>query len=279
MDSQAHDQPSDLPLELASCLQDAFPDARLVDEGLQAGPFDADYLLVDGDGRLILVLVEDPRVAPIALRALDLLAALPHMGRWLPRLLDDPALDLQQKPEIVVLATGADATLDERLAVMDGDLRLFMICEARTLKSSGVWLAEIPLQGSPVSEQGPSAVADLDSADSERLAFLTERLTRIDDEVEVEERGGQIRWRVRGSLLARARTDRGNLVGWAGASAEIDLSTDAGVEEFLESCVERVVNLLEEHSGDEPALEQFEIVPRDPGMTLSPEELDAFRIP
>lgn len=279
MESQASEQPGEMPLELASCLQDAFPDARLVDEGLQAGPFDADFLLVDGDGRLILVLVEDPRIAPIVLRALDLLAALPHMGRWLPRLLDDPALDLQQAPEIVVLARGADATLDERLSVMKGDLRLFMICEARTLNASGVWLSEIPLGGSVLPEQGPAGGTGLDTAGSERLAFITKRLTRIDDEVQVEERGGQIRWRVRGSLLARARTENGTLVGWAGSSDEINLSTDAGVEDFLESCVERVVNLLEEDSGEGPALQQFEIVPRDPGMTLSAEELDAFRIP
>lgn len=273
------DQASESSLELASCLQDAFPDARLVDEGLQAGPFDADYLLVDGDGRLILVLVENSDGAQIALRSLDLISALPQLSHWLPRLLDDPVLDLHQAPEIVVVSTGGDAALCERLAAMNGDLRLFVLCEARTRKASGAWLAEVALGPAGKSELGLAATADLDTASEERLAFLTKRLMRIDDEVQVEERGGQIRWRVRGALLARARSDQGQLVGWAGNSNEIDLSSDAGVELFLESCVERVVNLLEEHSGDEPALKQFEIVPRDPGMTLSQEELDAFRVP
>jgi hypothetical protein len=279
MESSPLDQGLELPQELTSCLQNAVPDARLVDEGLQAGPFDADYLLVDGDGRLLLVLVEQESGAPVALRTLDLLAALPHLAQWLPRLLDDAALDWEQAPEVVVVGTGGDPALEERLEVMIGDLRLFMLCEAVTRKASGAWLSEVFLNRGVSQECGPPVAAGLDSTSEERLAFLTDRLTRIDDEVQVEERGGQIRWRVRGALLARARSDQGRLVGWAGSSSEIDLSSTAGVEEFLESCVGRVVDLLEEHSGDEPALQQFEIVPRDPGMTLSSEELDAFRVP
>ena len=190
MESSPLDQGLELPQELTSCLQNAFPDARLVDEGLQAGPFDADYLLVDGDGRLLLVLVEQESGAPVALRTLDLLAALPHLAQWLPRLLDDAALDWEQAPEVVVVGTGGDPALEERLEVMIGDLRLFMLCEAVTRKASGAWLSEVFLNRGVSRECGPPVAAGLDSTSEERLAFLTDRLIRIDDEVQVEERGG-----------------------------------------------------------------------------------------
>jgi hypothetical protein len=283
------DEPlSDPPLDdvlqdFEAALCEVVPGLDVVDRGLELGGKVVEVVGVDDAGRLVLARLaeEDPDAAVLA--ALDVLRAAQAELGPLARHLGHAAVDSGLAPRLVLVAERIAPEVRGRLGLL-GEERL-LLCEVRELKSArGAATYLVPLAPDPAPARAPAGagaerfLAALEDGQRATAGLLVRRLRRVDGEVQCAPAASGLEWRFRGATLCRLRRAAGGLeASVPPGGAPLELVGPEQVDLLLDAALRRYVALLEERSGDEESLEQVELVPADPGLVLSPEELEAFR--
>jgi len=264
-------------------LEEVLPGIEVLDRDLSFDGGHADLAAVDGAGRLVLVQLADKDADRAALDALDALAFARRHAEVLARHLGSRRLRPDLEPKLVVITASTDERVCERLGqrlapLLDGDLELFGIRAVRSRRGERSYLHPLVAAESAAGGLARSPEAFLGDVSEELrpLALaLVGRMTRLDDELQVEASRRTLSWRFRGHELARLERRTAGLVGRIPDQEELAVQVDGDLDRFVEGAMGRLVAVL--GSGEPEADAAVEATPDEPMNLLSPEEIEAFR--
>lgn len=268
-----------------AALRDAFADVEWVDRDLELAPGRAvDWIGIDASGRVVFALVCDGEDESAVLSVLDTLVFFERNRPILAQHLRSPRVRTGLTPIVALVAESFSEVLLARLCVLGGaSLRTF---ELRQLSSSiGERAYLVPVtpgfsRHAPATPRGKEPfLAGVPEAQRPIADLLVRRIGRIDDQLIATAGDRSLAWRMGDELLCSIAQIDGQIEGQippAGLPREIGTANE--VEGFVDSVLKRYVALLASTpvtpvEGGEPA----GFVAVDPGMTLSPEEIAAFR--
>lgn len=283
-----HDEMLNLPetdmeeLDLEGILLEALPSLAVVDRDLRLSPaLEAQLVCIDGRGRLVLGLLVDKGSESTVLECLDALAYGRTHLELLKRHLGTPSLRTDMEPHVVLVSHSFPQRVIDRLSPILGHLlhmfEVRIVCSRAAAASYLVPVAPTRVHGSgAVTGDSRTFIEGLPESERSVAALVVQRIARIDDEIELTLNGDELEWRYGGALLCSL--SRGE-VGLEGSvqSVPIAVLSEAGVDELVEAALGRYVELLGGADGEGEELEQIELVPREPGALLTPEEIEAFR--
>lgn len=284
MNDQLRNEPDDLPvLEIEDALKRVRPDLQLIDRNLVLGDLEIELVTVDGGGRLVLVLLADDDPTRTVVRALDALC----LDRARLEVLEDhlrpggaARLDVSCAPNVVVLAGSIDLVLRARLEQLDAErVELMELCEVRSQRATTThWVASHTADDAKDASTGLTAfVSAMSEGVQELVHALAGRIARLDSGVSCRVIGTRVRWRFRGDDLAQIEQRGAGVEVLVHGGQSQALATEDDIDSILGAAIGRYFHLSEERTGDDPELEQVELIPRASGVVLSREEIEAFR--
>jgi len=264
-------------------LEEVLPGLEVLDRELVfEGGARADLALIDPAGRLHLVLLaaEEPRLA--TLEVLDALAVLRRDFELLARHLGSRRLTPARAPRLFVIATGADATLVERLSSLgSAGVEVFGLRAVKSAAGERSYLVRLGPAAQDAGTQG-GVEAFLEALPA-RLAplgreFVT-RMERLDEELDVVGDSSALVWRLQGEVLCRLEQAGERLTASvAPEHASFSLALPGDLERVLERCLERLVAVLGLARGDRPdRAGPKPLAPEADEPLLTDEEIQAFR--
>lgn len=240
--------------QIEAALLDAVPGLEVLDHQLVLDGLCADAVGVDAEGRLNLVLFIDGQAESLPMQVLDVLRLARRQRLLLARHLDEARLDFEAEACVIVVASGFDALVAERLACLPKhQVRCFQVHEMRSEKG----LSTLLLPAFPDArdqEWQPTApddfLSNLSDSMREMVTDLTARIERIDREVALASGPGGLEWRYRGTPLCRLRGDGDGLVGSVIEGPSFTLSKGGAgggrdLEGFLDASMRRFLNLMD----------------------------------
>ena len=296
---RTQEEESELWRALELGLSEILPELEVLDRELV---FDeggrADLAVVDGSGRLTLVLLaEDLDRTP-----LDVLDTLSFVRRHASLFSHHYRRKIQPElePHVLVVSPSGDERLTLRLKPLLGHgLELYGV---RTLSSrSGERSYLVPLVPTQTAAEQPGAHGEeafLEALPRDLYSFgstILERVGRLDDELELTANRDSLVWRFRGEILVRVERAGDTLRSSVSPHTDRNLLDGEGaLEVLLEAALARLVSFLggnESHAngprtqrGDPPLRAVREEDPPSPralleeeGPLLTPEEIEAFR--
>jgi len=288
---EAELDPSGVLAALEAGVGEALPGLEILDRDLvfdQVGR--ADLAAVDALGRLVLVLVagEDPDQA--VLDALDLLAYARTNTSLLARHFGSRRSDPGLEPRVVVV----DPACDERLAVRLGALSSagVEVFGVRTLRSAAGERAYLVATGresaAATGEGGIRAFLDALPLPLQEVGEeLTQRMSRLDEELLATGDAGSLVWRLHGEVLARFACSGDHLTASvAPHHLPAAVRRSADVDGVLEEALARLVAELDPTGPpgarwvDRDDFEEADLPPRgsvSDGPILTDEEIRAFQ--
>jgi hypothetical protein len=241
--------------DLERTLAEALPGFEVLDRELELPSSErADFVGVDGHGRLTLVLDAGGEGEEPVLRALDALAFARRNSEALARHLESARGDATRirpelAPRVVLVAEGFSRKLIERLQPLVGHgVDLY---ELRTLRSKSRvsnWLtpAQVTEGHAAAGTTSEEAfLANLETAAREWARALLSKVRRLDPDVEALPARKAVTWRHGGHALGRLEFADGRLYAAASPRFESRPIESAGdVERFLEQLLGRYVEVL-----------------------------------
>lgn len=262
-------------------LDEVVPGLEVLDRELVfEGGARADLAAVDPSGRLHLVQVahEDPDRA--ALDVLDALGVFRTQLELLLRHFGEGRLNPERAPRVVVISSGSDARLAERLAVLaDAGVLVFGLRSVKCATGERAYLVRLDASAPAVpSGSGVAAFLRALPARLETLgASLVERMERLDEELVPSADATQLVWRLAGEVLCRVERIGDVLQASVAPRHEpMPLADLPDLERLVERALARLVRVLGLTRGERPAPGPRPAPAPDEPL-LSEEEIEAFR--
>jgi len=273
----------ELQRDLERGLAESVPGLEVLDRELQFGEKScADLAGIDGSGRLVFVMLVDGDGDASALAVLDALAYARENGALLARHWKSARLRTELEAQVVLVADHFSTRLSQRLASLGSLIKFLEVHELSSKSGTSSYL--VPLRtlsaGAAPGVLVPEAyVASLPEDLRDPASLMLHRVSRIDVDLDCTANANGLQWRFQGEVLCSLSQGGEHLEGFlAESSTPFDLEgagqLDAFVDRVLECYIERLDG--DARPADE-ILEQVELIPRDPGHLLSPEEIEAFR--
>ena len=186
------------------------------------------------------------------------------------------------EPLVVLLAERFAPAVRAGLAILpSGLLRTFEVETVETRNATRTYLAPVDAAGAPPTwvERAPAEyIAELEPTAREIAEVLTERLYRLDDEMELAVSGDVLHWRARGRGVCSLMRSDEKLIGVDSATSEkFELAGPSDVEALVASILEAHIRTLSETPADRSSAGVGRATAESSEPLLSAEELAAFR--
>jgi hypothetical protein len=184
-------------------------------------------------------------------------------------------------PRVLVVSPRASERLLLRLAPLtESGLELFGVKSVRSAAGERSYLVPLALPPAARGRTGAASpavfLAALSEKDRPLADQLVERMTRLDDELDLQADPSSLAWRFGGDLLLRVERDEGGLkAGVGGNGGAAPLLGLGDLDRLIEGALARLLEL----AGDAPREPGTKAPdPRDPSAPiLTAEEIEAFR--
>jgi hypothetical protein len=266
-----------------AALQDAFPDVEWVDSELDLGDGRRiDWVGVDPAGRVVFALFCEGSGEAGVLSAIDAMVFFARNRPVLAQHLHSPRVRTALEPIVALIAeTFSEQSLARLCGVGAGGLRIFELRRLSSSRGERAYLVPLaPSIGRSAQPQtrGPEAfLSKLSEARRPLGELLVQRIGRIDDQLVAAGGDQSVSWRLGDDLMCSIAQIEGAIEGQIppGGDAQ-EIGSAAQVELFVDRVLERYVTLLGGASAAS-SLESPMFAAVDAGMTLTPEEIAAFR--
>lgn len=270
------DQAETVTAAVGRILGAGFPGVEIVDRDLVFGRQSrVPYVLVDGDGRLVLALALDTTGDEAALTVLDALSFARAQASALARHLGSTRLRAELNPAVWIVARELDAALRARLAALDPrGLRAFELVRIESRRGVGEYLTELPLFGDLALRPAVSPLGFLDTLTPDLRELgesIVRRVERLDDDLETSRSQDALAWRFHAETVCSLSAGQGGMAGNVPDSKfDSGIASREDAERFLDAAVQRYLGLL----GQGELFDATRSPLREP--LLTPEELAAF---
>ncbi|MEO6710900.1 MAG: hypothetical protein ABI054_03250 [Planctomycetota bacterium] len=267
-----------------AALQDAFADVEWVDSELDLGEGrSVDWVGIDPSGRVVLAMFCEGTGEVGLVSALDALVFFERNRPVLAQHLRSPRVRTALEPIVALIAQSFSEQLLGRLCVLGASnlriLELRQLSSSRGERAYLVPLAPSIVRNAPEAPHGPEAFLSALPVGRRTVGeLLIKRISRIDTQLVLSSGERSLFWRLGEDLLCSIALIEGVVEGQIPPLEGPRLIADAAeVEVFVDRVLERYVAILgsgplTSSSSDSP---MFAAV--DAGMTLTPEEIAAFR--
>ncbi|HUR26806.1 MAG TPA: hypothetical protein VM509_01360 [Planctomycetota bacterium] len=273
------------PTLTTAALRDAFSEVEWLDSDLDLGDGKKiDWIGVDASGRVVFALFCAGNDEASLIGAIDAMVFFARNRTVLAQHLQTPRVRAALEPVIALIAESFSEPFLERVAVLTmPTLRIF---ELRRLSSSRgeraylVPLAPMVGRSAPSVRRGPEAfLSGLPDGCRPLGELLVKRIGRIDEQLVASSGDHTLSWRMGDDLMCSLAEIEGVLEGQIPPEGEPrEIAGAPEVELFVDKVLERYVHLLGGSPAD-PAGEEPMFAAADAGLTLTPEEIAAFRQP
>lgn len=258
--------------QLEAGLREALPGIVIVDRDLALGArVDADLVALDGDGRLVLVLLLAgweplPGTDRVVLATLDALAWARAQRELVARHLGDDRLRSELDPRVVLVAESFAPEVLERLACLGpGAVRLLEVRALRSAGSCSTFLCPVGEVAAGASDDPADFLDGLDEDPRALANLLVSRLERVDEEVECAPDDRGLRFSFHGTPLCHLSAVGGHLRGHLpGGEAPMPFRKEGDLDGFVDAALARYVELVELDAAEDEELAQVELVPHTP---------------
>ncbi len=267
---------------LAESLPRAFAGLELLDEELEIGPGrTADWVGVDGAGRLILVLWLADEGDAEMLRVLDALAFLRRNARLLASHYGASRGARDEGHQVAVVSLAPTPRLLERLQGFEpGALTVLELRRLKARSGERAYLVPLEVGGGgarePLPLQGLEGFLQALPVDARGVAGgLARRIQRMDDAIHCTVTDDGLTWRLGSDALCSLDVSETGLRGRVPGTGEAwPVATPQDADSFLDGVLSHYVALIEPPPG--PAEGAAPGDPGGPELLLTPEELAAF---
>ena len=271
------------PAAWVAALHDAFPDVEWVDRDLELGDGrSVDWIGVEASGRIVFAISCEGDAETPLIAVLDTLVFFERNRGVLAQHLRTPRLRPSLSPIIALVGESFSELLLARLCGLN--ISGLRVLELRRLSSSRgeraylVPLAPIFARHPPLAPRGQESFLGALTAEQRPVGeLLIKRVARIDDQLIASAGERSLAWRLGDELLCSVAYIEGVVEGQVSPAGEPRVIASAPhVEAFVDSVLKRYVTLL----GSAPASAAVDtpmFAAVDSGMSLSPEEIAAFR--
>lgn len=276
--------PSGAPSPLwVAALRDAFPDVEWLDSDLELGDGRSiDWVGVDPAGRIVFALFCDGNSDSAVIAALDVMVFFERNRAVLGIHLRTPRVRASLAPLIALISdVYSEQVLGRFFGLSAVGLRLLELRQLSSARGDRAYLVPVtPSLGrnTPAVQRGPEAFLDV-LTDAERPVgeLLVKRIGRIDGQLTALAGDRSLSWRLGDELVCSLSQIGGAIEGLVPPSGDPRAISDvAQVEVFVDEVLGRYVALL----GGSPVTSLSDssmFAAADAGMTLTPEEIAAFR--
>lgn len=238
---------------LQGALERCIPGLVILDRDLELnGDHCADLVGVEGNGRLVMVLLVEGSGDEPVMAAIEALAFARRNATVLPVHLDAPRLRVDLDPRVILIAQSFDEHLMDRLhPLQQGSVELFEVRLLRSARGENIYLSAMD---STLGTSRPSVGEDISTEaflaqlppEQELIAReCLEKLSRIDEELELRVRNVGAQWSFRGAELARLEwIDEALHASVAPDYTSRYLRSSAQVDLFVEEALVRHVRLI-----------------------------------
>jgi len=265
-----------------NALDEIVPGIEVVDRDLVfEGGASADLVAVDPSGRLYLVQRTHEDADRAVLEALDAACLMRGQTELLVRHCGEGRVNPERAPRLLVVCSGPDARLVERLSAL-GDAGVLVLAQRTVKSAAGERSYLVRLDPSSRAVVGPSGVAAFLRSLPARLeplgSALVERMERLDEELVASGDSTTLVWRLSGEVLAKVERIGELLQASVAPQHEpLPLAEVADLDELVERALGRLVRVLgltrkERPLGGPPPARE-----RSDEPLLTPEEIQAFR--
>ncbi len=270
------------PLWVAA-LRDAFSDVEWLDSDLDLGEGRSiDWVGLDPSGRVILALRCDGNGDSGVILALDALVFFERNRAVFGQHLQSARVRASLAPIVALISDSFSEQLLARLCGLGaGGLRLLELRQLSSARGERAYLVPVtPSFGrnaAPAS-RGPEAfLAALAQSQRPLAELLVKRIGRIDERLSALAGDHSLSWRLGDEPLCSISQIEGLLEGQISPLGEPrEISDAAQVEIFVDHVLGRYVGLLS-GTAMTPSSDSAMFAAIDAGMTLTPEEIAAFR--
>lgn len=266
-----------------AALRDAFPDVEWVDSDLDLGESRCiDWVGLDPTGRVVLALRCDGSGESAVILALDALIFFERNRAVLGQHLQSARVRTSLAPIVALISDSFSEQLLARLCGLGaGGLRLLELRQLSSSRGERAYLVPVtPSFGrnAPPAARGPEAfVATLSESQRPVAELLVKRIGRIDERLSATAGDQSLSWRLGEEPLCSISQIEGVIEGQIAPVGEPRELVDAAhVEVFVDHVLGRYVSLLS-GTAMTPASDSAMFAAVDAGMTLTPEEIAAFR--
>ena len=272
-------EPNGVLAALRAGLEEALPGLEILDEDLSfEDDGRADLAAVDGAGRLVLVLIAGRDDEPVIPVALDALAYARANTDVLARHLEG-RVEPGQSPRVVVIDPGNDPRLGARLALLAPlGVEVFGVRTVKSARGEHSYLVASERAAGSGAAPGPEPFLEaLPEPLRELGRGISDRMSRLDEELVTTGDPTSIVWRLDGEVLARVDREGSNLRASLGAQQPSAPIRDvADVDRLVEGALGRLVEHVE-GLGHPPEPRGAGALPGEDEPLLTAEELEAFR--
>ncbi len=270
------------PLWVAA-LRDAFPDVEWLDSDLDLGESRSiDWVGLDPTGRVVFALRCDGSGESAVILALDALVFFERNRAVFGQHLQSARVRASLAPIVALISDSFSEQLLARLCGLGaGGLRLLELRQLSSARGDRAYLVPVtPSFGRnapPAPRGAESFLATLAQAQRPIAELLVKRIGRIDERLSVTAGDHSLSWRLGDEPLCSISQIEGMIEGQVSPLGEpIELLDATHVEVFVDHVLGRYVSLLS-GTAMTPSSDFTMYAAVDAGMTLTPEEIAAFR--